>query len=154
MQRKGEGTLWRCICSRDQNECYVNVSSLISGHTRSCGCIKSIGEANIQKILQENNIKFEKEKTFKNLISDKGGYYRYDFYLPDYNRLIEFDGEQHNQQNAYLGGKKQFIKVQQADKIKNEYAKKLNIELIRIPYDEKDNITLNMLLGDKYLLKQ
>lgn len=30
------------------------------GHVNSCGCINSVGEANIQRILQENNIVFEK----------------------------------------------------------------------------------------------
>ena len=48
----------------------------------SCGCISSVGEANIQKVLQENNIVFEKQKTFSDLISNLGGYLRYDFYLP------------------------------------------------------------------------
>lgn len=39
------------------------------------------------------------------------------------------------------------------DKEKNQYAIEHNIPLVRIPYTERDNITLDMLLGDKYLIK-
>jgi hypothetical protein len=38
--------------------------------------------------LQENNISFVKEKVFSDFANR-----RYDFYLPQYNRLIEFDGK-------------------------------------------------------------
>ena len=50
----------------------------------------SIGETNIQKILQNNNVKMYREYVFKDLPNR-----RFDFYLPEYNRLIEFDGLQH-----------------------------------------------------------
>lgn len=143
---------WHCRCLRDGNECDVITSNLIRGHTRSCGCLKSIGEGNIQQILQSNNIKFEKEKAFFDLKSENNGYYRYDFYLPDYNRLIEFDGIQHFQPGGYFGRPEQFEKTQQSDKIKNEYALSHNIDLVRIPYTEKDNLTLEKILGEQYLI--
>ena len=37
--------------------------------------------------------------------------------------------------------------------MKNEYALSHNIPLVRIPYWERDNITLEMILEDKYLIK-
>ena len=43
---------------------------------------------------------------------------------------------------------------QKRDKEKNKYALSHNIPLIRIPYWERDNITLEMLLGDQYLIKE
>jgi hypothetical protein len=56
--------------------------------TQSCGCIrKSIGEQNIESILKANNINYVREYTFNDFQNA-----RYDFYLPDVNRLIEFDG--------------------------------------------------------------
>ena len=65
-----------------------------NGHKTSCGCLRSKGEQKIIQILQENNILFEKEKTFENCFyPDTGGMCRFDFYLPDYNILIEYDGE-------------------------------------------------------------
>ena len=39
------------------------------------------------------------------------------------------------------------------DTIKNNYAFNHNIPLVRIPYTERDNITLEMIMGDKYLIK-
>lgn len=140
-----------CECG---NKIKVRGSHLTDGHTHSCGCLKSIGEAQIQQILQRNNIQFKKEKTFEDLSNDKGSKYRYDFYLPDYNRLIEFDGIQHYEYNDNgWNTKENFEKTQTHDKIKNEYALSHNIPLVRIPYWERDNITLEMLLGDKYLVK-
>ena len=38
------------------------------------------------------------------------------------------------------------------DAIKNEWAIKNNIPLVRIPYWERDNITLEMIMGDQYLI--
>ena len=55
----------------------------------------SKGEDKIIRLLRASNIKFEREKTFADL---RGGKFRYDFYLPLYNILIEVDGEQHFKQ--------------------------------------------------------
>ena len=40
----------------------------------------------------------------------------------------------------------------QYDIIKNEYAVKRGIPLVRIPYSEKGAITLDLLFSDKYLV--
>lgn len=143
---------WLCRCECG-NLVKVRDSSLTSGNTNSCGCHYSKGSAKIQQILQQNDIKFEKEKTFEDLISEKGGYLRYDFYLPDYNRLIEFDGEQHfNYTDTGWNTKENFEKTQKSDKIKNEYALSHKIDLIRIPFTETNKITLQILLNNKYLI--
>lgn len=44
--------------------------------------------------------------------------------------------------------------MQYKDGLKNDYAKNHNIDLIRIPYQERDNITLDLILGNKYLIKR
>lgn len=141
----------KCDCG---NFIDVVVESLRNNQTQSCGCEKrSIGEVNIAKVLQENGILFEQEKQFDNLTNpDTNKQLRYDFYLPDYNRLIEFDGLQHSKINEYFGGRLAFEKRQKLDQIKNEYAKIHQIELIRIPYEERDLITIELLLGNKYLI--
>lgn len=121
------------------------------GHVNSCGCITSIGESNIQKVLQNNNIIFEKQKTFPDFMTQSGGFPRYDFYLPEYNRLIEFDGQWHYEEILYFSTT---LDERQAKDIeKNQYAKSHNIDLVRIPYIERDNITLDLILGNKYLIK-
>ena len=73
----------------------------------------------------------------------------YDFYLQQYNLLIEFQGKQHEQPIEYFGGEKTFKKQQEHDKRKREYAKQNNINLLEIWYYDFDNITeiLNKELG-------
>ena len=121
--------------------------------TIGCGCQKSIGEFNIIQILQQNNIKYYKEYCFPNSLL------RFDFALlnKDNNiyRLIEFDGEQHYEQNIKNSGWNTYEKYQYTlknDLKKNQIAKDNNIPLVRIPYWERDNITLKLLLEDKYLI--
>ena len=80
-KRSGNHIVWHCKCDCG-NECDVAGAMMTIGHVNSCGCISSVGESNIQKVLQENNILFEKQKTFTDLISPAGGFLRYDFYLP------------------------------------------------------------------------
>ena len=141
-------TYWICKCECG-NITTVARGNLTNGHTTSCGCITySIGENNIISILQSANIDFIKEYVFSDLNNR-----RFDFYLPEYNRLIEFDGRQHFVQSTWYNDETDFLLAQQRDKEKNQYAIEHNIPLVRIPYTERDNITLDMLLGDKYLIK-
>ena len=80
---------------------------------------------------------------------------RYDFIILENDspiRLIEFDGPQHTKPSDYFGGEEAFKKLQHNDNLKNEYARNHHIPLVRIPYKERDNITLDLIMGDKYLV--
>lgn len=149
----GKRALYKCKCQCG-TEIVVRADSLRQGLTTSCGCIKSIGEENIIKILQANNIQYIHDKVyFTDLINNTGHPLRYDFILLNNNkpyRLIEFDGEQH--QTGWAKDVDSLQKIQKHDQIKNEYAIKNNIPLVRIPYKERDNITLELLLSDKCLI--
>ena len=116
--------------------------------TISCGCIhKSIGELQIIDLLTDNNISFIDEYRFPDLPTK-----RFDFAIIKNEkiiRLIEFDGEAH-----YTTIWDDVEITKRRDKEKNEYALSHNIPLVRIPYWERDKITLDMLLGDKYLVKK
>ena len=127
----------------------INGVSLRCGITTSCGCITySIGERKISAILQQNNIEYIKEWVAPDLKNR-----RFDFYLPQNNRLIEFDGRQHYQPYPNKWEKNCNLQTrQQRDNEKNQYALSHNIPLARIPYWERDNINLEMILGDKYLI--
>jgi len=72
---------YKCKCLRCGNEKIIRGSSLTTGHTTSCGCIRSIGETIITKLLEENNISFIKEKTFDNCLLPTGGKARFDFFV-------------------------------------------------------------------------
>jgi very-short-patch-repair endonuclease len=98
----------------------------------------SKGEIKIANYLKSNNISFEPQKTFsecKNIFP-----LHYDFYLNDFNILIEYDGIQHFIPKEKFGGEKEFIKLQKRDAIKTQFAKVYGIQLIRIPYTELNNV--------------
>lgn len=145
---KNKKTYWHCSCECG-NECIVAGSNLKNNHTQSCGCINySIGESNIAKLLQAYKIKFVTEYIFNDLPQR-----RYDFYLPEFNRLIEFDGIQHTKyKNNWYQSIEEFEISQKRDKEKNQYALTNNIPLVRIPHTKRDNITIDMLLGNEYLV--
>ena len=112
-----------------------------SNHLQGQGCPKcnfSKGEQKIESYLNEKNINFESQKRFDKL--KHKSYLFYDFYLPDFNLLIEFDGEQHFKAIDWFGGEKGFKQTQKRDKLKNEFAKKNKIDLLRISYLEFDQI--------------
>lgn len=146
----GVGIIWHCQCECG-NFKDVPAKELLSGHTASCGCLKnSLGELNIKNILDKNNISYKEQYSFPNL-KDKSKL-RFDFAILNGNnqiiRLIEFDGKQHYEENKFFA---QTLEEQnKKDNIKNQYCKDNNIPLVRIPYWERDNITLKMLLGKEY----
>lgn len=157
-EREGKHVIWRCKCIKCGQERKISTGRFNINHIPLCVCCEgtlSKGEIEIINILKENNIKFEKEKTFKDLKNtETQGNYRYDFYLPDYNRLIEFDGEQHFRITGWYSDEKKLKARQKADTIKNKYALDHGFELIHIPYWQRGKITLDFLLGNKYLIKK
>ena len=64
----------------------------------------------------------------------------YDFYLPDYNLFIEYQGIQHYKPIDFFGGEKSFKNQQKNDELKRMYAKKNSIELLEISYIDFNNI--------------
>ena len=91
----GYDVIWHCIC-----DCGIELDvagrDLQRGHTKSCGCIKSRGEYKIAACLQNLNIIFYKQYIFQDCINPKTHFQlRFDFYLPEYNCCIEYDGIQH-----------------------------------------------------------
>lgn len=135
----------RCECGK---EILATPQNLRSGHTNSCGCLKmSVGELKIYQLLKENNIPFEREKSFETCRNPITNYpLRFDFYVNN-QYLIEYDGRQH-----FLvdGGWDEPLEVIQArDKYKNEWCEKNNIPLIRISYLQLPILTINHLLIDR-----
>ena len=146
--------IWKCKCKCECGK-YVERSTdtLNQGDSVSCGhCNQSIGAFKIEQILKENHIQYEKEKTYPNLTGKRGMPYRYDFYLPEYNRLIEFDGIQHYKEREIF--KDTLEQIQERDLIKNQYALKNDITLVRVPYWKQNTITLDTLLKDKYIIEE
>lgn len=110
-----------------------------------CYYKKSKGEIEINKFLENNQIDYQKEFIFPN--SRK----RFDFYLPELNTCIEYDGEQHFIAKDFFGGEQGLLETQKRDREKNEYCINNNIQLFRIPYTDFSHINqiLNEIFKEK-----
>lgn len=139
--------LWKCQCDCEAKTIVVIRSNdLKQGKTISCGCISSKGEEKISLLLSENNIPFEKEKTFPTCINPKtGALLRFDFYVNN-KYLIEFDGKQHFNSYGGWSTEDKVKDLQYRDEIKNEWCKINNIPLIRINYKNINKITIKDLI--------
>lgn len=110
-----------------------------NSHLNGCGCPscrQSKGELKITKFLIENKIKFTPQKRFKDCINIKP--LPFDFYLPEYNLCIEYDGIQHYKRMY----KTNLENIMLNDKIKTEYCSGQDEKpkLIRISYIDFNNI--------------
>lgn len=112
-------------------------------------CSESKGERCIRNILEKNHIEYVAQKTF-NECRGKKNKLPFDFYLPQSNVLIEYNGEQHYTTVKYFGGKETFERIKWCDEIKKAFAKNNNINLIEIKYDSFDNIE-NILIDKKII---
>lgn len=115
--------------------------------TNGTGCPKcnfSKGEKKIDEFLCTHDIANIPQKKFDDLVGIHGWKLSYDFYIPSFNVLIEYQGEQHYEPIKFGKtieyGIKRLKTQQMNDSIKREYAKNNNMELLEIPYWEFDNI--------------
>ena len=91
---------------------------------------KSKMEHDIMLMLDARKIKYTNNKTFNGL-----GNRSFDFYLDDYNTLIECQGIQHFEANDFFGGKEQFEKQKKSDQIKKVYAENNGMKILYFAYD-------------------
>lgn len=143
-------TYWECEC-----ECgtikSIALNHLKSGGTSSCGCIgMSYGEELVKEVLDKHSINYEVEYWFEDLRDINP--LRYDFAIFNDKRellgLIEFDGRQHFEESDLFIDTLE--EIQHRDNLKNEYCKKNNIPLTRIPYTQIAYVTE---IVEKVLLK-
>ena len=112
---------------------------LPSSHLYGYGCPfcnESKGEIEISSYLDYLGISYKRQQKFKDCINERS--LPFDFYIPEYNICIEFDGKQHFVPVDRFGGEAGLEKVKINDNIKNKYCSDNNIKLYRIKYT--DNI--------------
>jgi len=108
---------------------------------QNCGCPYchknnySFGEISIENWLIQNNINFISQKTFNGCRGKKRPL-PFDFFLPNKNICIEFDGKHHFGIGRFA---KKSVNIN--DKIKDEYCYYNSIHLLRIPYWDRQNIS-------------
>lgn len=106
-------------------------------------CNQSHGERQIEKYLNNHHINFIPQKSFNNLVGVGGLPLTYDFYLNDYNILIEYQGIQHERPvELFQRHKDQFSVQKEHDSRKKQYADSHNYRLLEIWYYDYDNIEI------------
>lgn len=137
--RMSNKMIYRCL--KCGYEWEARGDHILEGH--GCpNCFSSIGEEKIKHYLINKGIKFEVQKIFKDCRNKNP--LKYDFYLPEYNVCIEYDGEQHFKSVKYFGGDEAFAIRKENDKIKTDYCLENNIFLLRIRYNENIEQTLDL----------
>ena len=112
-------------------------------------CRESFGEKKIRQWLELNSVKYIYQYIF--IDCKDVNPLPFDFYLPELNICIEYDGIQHFEPTDFSGkgkewAEKQLEYTQKHDKIKTGYCKNNNIELLRISYLENVEEKLNNFL--------
>ena len=110
---------------------------IVDSHLRGSGCSKcndSKGEKIISWFLDKNDIVYETQKTFDNCKDIRK--LKFDFYIPNINTCIEFDGIHHFEITEF--GQSKLDDTIKKDMIKNKFCLESNITLLRISY--KDDI--------------
>ena len=121
-------------------------------HMYGCGCPKcnsSKGEIIIEKYLKSAGIKYERQYpiAIDSNINQTGKAY-IDFFIPQYNLFIEYNGRQHYMPVEHFGGKLQFSRQQLRDEYVRQYCLENNIALLELKYD-LDNIITTL---EEYLI--
>lgn len=101
-----------------------------------CSGSESVGEKKIRHYLENHKIIFKQYEWFPDCRDINP--LPFDFYLPKYNIIIEFDGRQHFGDTGYFTYS--FEQTKRHDEIKNNYCKANGFYLIRIPYWNIDKI--------------
>ena len=139
-------------CNKCREEYMAPPASLLAG--RGCPlCRQSKGERLIALCLSENNIKFIPQYTF-DACRDKNPL-PFDFYLPDDNVCIEYDGAQHFRVVDHFGGEEGLLIRQKHDNIKTKFCNDNEIKLIRIRYNLVNTVAdiSNILLNNNIIVR-
>jgi hypothetical protein len=114
-------------------------------------CRLSKGEIRVKNFLDIHKINYNTQYRFLNCKNIRP--LPFDFYLPDHNICIEYDGKQHYIKDCWsldkIKNETRYKQTQLTDKIKDEYCKDNNIHLIRISYlkfDEIENILKDLII--------
>jgi hypothetical protein len=127
---------WKCLeCG---NQWSASPHSVIAGQKSGCPkCASSKSEKRIEEWLRKNKIKFVHQKKFEKC---KLHYQlRFDFFLPQEDYLIEYNGAQHYRFKPHWHKTiEKFIIHKKRDKAKIKFAKENGYKLIVIPYTIKN----------------
>lgn len=129
------------LCEKCGNTWYsYPINAIYKNHGCSKCDKKYKGEVRIEEYLNDKNVVFEIQKSYEDLLGVGGRKLRYDFYLPEFNLLIEYQGEFHDGSSFVKDffTEERLIVQKEHDDRKRNYAKS-NI-LLEIWYYDFNNI--------------
>lgn len=105
------------------------------------GCPKcnrkiSKGEQKIIKWLKDYDINYTTQKK----IDIEGHHLSFDFYLPEYDLYIEYNGEQHYNPVAFFGGEEKFKKQVEYDNLKKNFLKDKLLVISYLDFNKIESI--------------
>lgn len=124
------------LCSICKKSWIISPNARNTNNSGCPSCNFSKGELKMSKFFDLNKILYVSEYTFEDCRNKLK--LPFDFYLPDFNLCVEYDGILHYKDK--FNNPKEFKNLKKNDKIKTKYCKDNNINLLRIPYWEFDNI--------------
>lgn len=128
----------KCVCKRCGRNVYLRPDHILNGI--GCGkCTKSLGERLVEYCLREMNIDFIPQYRMVGCRHKRP--LPFDFFLPLYNAVIEFDGIQHFLPSDAFGGIEEFENQKIRDEIKSDYCAQHGIALIRISHEQISDIS-------------
>ena len=137
------GSKYKFICQDCGKEFKRSLASLNHFNTGVyCqDCNNSQLEEITKQILQKHNITYTREVKFDKLLGLGGKYLSYDFYLPNFNLLLELQGIQHKEFRPGLHKTyADFERQLEHDRRKKQYSIDHNINFLEIWYYDIDNI--------------
>ena len=145
--------LWKCQCDCG-NICFIQHQYLKCGDTNSCGCINSVGNATINRLLTLKGINFKAEYSFKDFICNVYPY-QFDFGLLSENNellgLIEYQGDIHFPDKCKgWNNTARYEEIKRRDEEKFKYCQENNIKLYYITYKENIKVKLEEILNELY----
>lgn len=135
-------TALEIIC-KEHGSFFKNPLAHVTGKSGCPKCWESKGERAISVILDSLGVKYVREYKLD------GYKYRYDFFLPEKNILIEFHGKQHYVPVERFGGMEALKQNKIRDKIKKSLASKYDYTLIEFNYRHLQSDKLESLLVKK-----
>lgn len=149
-KRQQKSVIWECLCDCGQLH-YASLSNLTNKHVDRCSLCScsSRGEEKIAQLLIDNKIAFVQQKTFEDCrFPDTKAKARFDFFV-DNSYLIEFDGIQHFMcTNSGWNTNEHFLLTEEHDRYKTEWCLQNKIPLIRIPYTQLNQLSIQDLCVD------
>lgn len=131
----------KCLHTSCGQTFLLSPTNFLYNDTRCSFCTtynKSYKEDFISKVLDTMNVEYIREKRFDECKNKKTLPFDFYFSINGSHYCIEYDGIQHFQAIEAWGGIDRLINQQNIDKIKDDFCKNNNIELLRVNYLDSD----------------